>query len=54
MAVSFNFLVIGIDIFDKKYLKNALKQSQINFRLYHFAPTTLYHFAPVTSYLLFS
>ena len=27
--VSFNFLVIGIDSFDKKYLENTLKQSQI-------------------------
>ena len=28
-AVSFNVFVIGIDSFDKKYLENALKQSQI-------------------------
>ena len=27
IAVSFNFLVIGIDSFDKKYLEKALKQS---------------------------
>ena len=29
LPVAFNFLVIGIDSFDKKYLKNTLKQSQI-------------------------
>ena len=29
IPVSFNFLVIGKDSFDKKYLENTLKQSQI-------------------------
>ena len=55
IAVSFNFLVIGIDSFDKNILKMLLNRVKLDFfRLYHFAPTTLYHFAPVTSCLLFS
>ena len=29
IPVSFNFLVVGIDSFDKKCLENTLKQSQI-------------------------
>ena len=45
IPVSFDFLVIGIDSFDKKYLENTWKNrvKLDYFRLYHFAPTTLYH-----------
>ena len=53
IAVSFNFLVIGIDIFDKKYLENALKQSQIRiFQTVSFCPNHAVSFRP--SDLLFT
>ena len=53
MEVSFNYLVIGIDSFDKKYLENALKQSQIRlFQTVSFCPNHAVSFCP--SDLLFT
>ena len=53
IAVLFNFLVIGIDSFDKKYLENALKQSQIRvFLNVSFCPDHAVSFCP--SDLLFT
>ena len=47
IAVSFNFLVIGIYSFDKKYLINALKQSQIRlFQTVSFCPNHAVSFCP--------
>ena len=52
-AVSFNFLVIGIDSFDKKYLENDLKRSQIwSFQTVSFCPNHAVSFCP--SELLFT
>ena len=46
-GVSFNFLVIGIDSFDKKYLENTLKQSQIRlFQTVSFCPDHAVSFCP--------
>ena len=51
--VSFNFLVIGIDSFDKKYLENTLKQSQIRlFQTVSLCPDHAVSFCP--SDLLFT
>ena len=53
IPVSLNFLVIGIDSFDKKYLENTLKQNQIRqFQTVSFCPDHAVSFFP--SDLLFT